>query len=349
MTPKPAFQVGDYQFDPETGELTGRGSDEQTAITPLQPQPSQLLQMLIEAQPGMVTREEIQKSLWPGLAADYDRNLHFCIRKIRSAFGESATAPKYVETIPRRGYRLIAKVTPKLTSLPTDSMPVTDEIQSKESQLAYDELSTESNEWKSNGALETTKDPIVELGNCKKDISDNVKLGSSVRNPTLLVSLALLFVVGIASTLIQLNHSTPVQLESSMIGKSRSEKIRVAIMPFTSDSAGFKNLGSGEIGFGLLEQLSARMNKLDVIGPTTTDTIDEVGQAVQAFCQEFKIDILINGRYVNSGNDEHVLVEIIRVRDGKHIWVRPYRPGCSTDEIVGQTLTAFLGFVDDRI
>jgi Tol biopolymer transport system component/DNA-binding winged helix-turn-helix (wHTH) protein len=73
-------------------------------------QPFQVLSILLE-QPGeVVTREELQKRLWPNTFVDVDHNLNTAINKIREVLGDSAESPRFVETLPRRGYRFIGEL-----------------------------------------------------------------------------------------------------------------------------------------------------------------------------------------------------------------------------------------------
>jgi DNA-binding winged helix-turn-helix (wHTH) protein len=73
--------------------------------------PFQVLAILLE-QPGtVVTREELQKRLWPDTFVDVDHNLNTAINKIREALGDSSENPRFVETLPRRGYRFISPIT----------------------------------------------------------------------------------------------------------------------------------------------------------------------------------------------------------------------------------------------
>ena len=60
----------------------------------------------------MVTREELQKRLWPDTFVDVDHNLNTAINKIREVLGDSAESPRFVETLPRRGYRFIGELEP---------------------------------------------------------------------------------------------------------------------------------------------------------------------------------------------------------------------------------------------
>src|SRR5262252_7883358 len=74
-------------------------------------QPFQVLAILLE-QPGtVVTREQLQKRLWPDTFVDVDHNLNTAINKIREALGDSSENPRFVETLPRRGYRFIGLIT----------------------------------------------------------------------------------------------------------------------------------------------------------------------------------------------------------------------------------------------
>lgn len=77
----------------------------------LAPQPLKLLALLASRPEELVTREEIQKQLWAGETfVDFQQSVNQCIRQIRAALEDDAEAPQYIETVPRRGYRFIAKV-----------------------------------------------------------------------------------------------------------------------------------------------------------------------------------------------------------------------------------------------
>jgi len=111
----PACQIrfSAFELDLETGELQKEGKSVR-----LQPQPCKVLATLA-SQPGkLVTREEIRQQIWKGTTfVDFDQSLNFCIRQIRLALDDDRGAPRFVETVPRRGYRFIAPVTP-VNSLP---------------------------------------------------------------------------------------------------------------------------------------------------------------------------------------------------------------------------------------
>ena len=95
-----------FEIDLEAGELRKAG----TRIH-LQAQPVQLLILLLQNPGKLVTREEIRHELWPAdTFVDFDRSLATAVNKIRDALGDSAENPKFIETLPKRGYRFVGKV-----------------------------------------------------------------------------------------------------------------------------------------------------------------------------------------------------------------------------------------------
>ena len=91
-------------FEVHAGELRRKG-----AKVRLQEQPFQLLLVLLEHAGEVVPREEIQKRLWPAdTFVDFDRGLNRAVNKLREVLGESSESPRWIETIPRRGYRFVA-------------------------------------------------------------------------------------------------------------------------------------------------------------------------------------------------------------------------------------------------
>jgi Tol biopolymer transport system component/DNA-binding winged helix-turn-helix (wHTH) protein len=95
-----------YEVDLQSGELRKGGRR-----VPLQAQPFQLLSLLVQSPGHLVTREEVRRELWPAdTFVDFDRSLATAVNKIREALGDSAEHPKFVETLPKRGYRFIGKL-----------------------------------------------------------------------------------------------------------------------------------------------------------------------------------------------------------------------------------------------
>ena len=97
-------RVGLFEVDLSSGEVHKSGRR-----VPLQEQPFRVLAMLLERPGEIITREELQASLWPAdTFVSFDEGINTAIRKLRVVFGDSADNPRFIETIPRRGYRFIA-------------------------------------------------------------------------------------------------------------------------------------------------------------------------------------------------------------------------------------------------
>ena len=101
------YRLGEFEIDLDTFELFRNGDRIE-----LQEKPLRVLAMLLERPGELVSRGALQERLWPEDVVDYDNNLNAAVRKIRDALRDEAKAPRYIETLPRRGYRLIATATP---------------------------------------------------------------------------------------------------------------------------------------------------------------------------------------------------------------------------------------------
>jgi TolB-like protein/DNA-binding winged helix-turn-helix (wHTH) protein len=100
------IQFGAFELDALAGELRKHGIK-----IKLQEQPLQILQQLLEHPGEVVTREELQKRIWStDTFVDFDHGLYSAVQRLRDTLGDTAEAPRYVETLPRRGYRFIAAV-----------------------------------------------------------------------------------------------------------------------------------------------------------------------------------------------------------------------------------------------
>ena len=84
----------------------------------LQEQPFQVLVALLERHGDLVTREELRERLWPGdTFVEFDKSLGVALAKVRAALGDDAANPRFIETVPKRGYRFIAPVTVETANL----------------------------------------------------------------------------------------------------------------------------------------------------------------------------------------------------------------------------------------
>src|SRR6266567_7242379 len=99
-------RFGVFELDVRAGELRKQG-----LRLSIQGRPLQALAALLEKPGNVVTREELRNRIWPAdTFVDFDHNLHNAIARLREALGDSSETPRFIETLPRRGYRFIGQV-----------------------------------------------------------------------------------------------------------------------------------------------------------------------------------------------------------------------------------------------
>ena len=100
-------EFGPFRFELTSGTLSRHGMPVR-----LQPQPARVLALLVSRAGELVSRDELRQQVWAdGTYVDFERGLNFAVAHVRAVLGDSAEAPRYIETIPKRGYRFIAPVT----------------------------------------------------------------------------------------------------------------------------------------------------------------------------------------------------------------------------------------------
>jgi DNA-binding winged helix-turn-helix (wHTH) protein/TolB-like protein len=100
------MRFGLFEFDANSGALSRDGRPVR-----LQPQPARVLAMLARRAGEIVTRDALRQEIWSdGTFVDFERGLNFCVAQIRAALADSAESPRFIETVPKRGYRFIAPV-----------------------------------------------------------------------------------------------------------------------------------------------------------------------------------------------------------------------------------------------
>ena len=116
------LRFGMFEADLRMGEVRKSGSR-----IKLQDQPFKILQVLLERPGELVTREELRSRIWPDESyGDFDHAVNVAVGKLRTALGDSADSPSYIETVPRRGYRFVATLD-GLSKAVEPTMPPTDD------------------------------------------------------------------------------------------------------------------------------------------------------------------------------------------------------------------------------
>ena len=111
------IRVGEFVLDPRSGELRGDAGRQSLSAQPLH-----VLLALLDRPGELVTRDELRQRLWPAdTYVDFEHGLNAIVKRLRDALGDAADTPRYIETVPRRGYRLVAAVD---RGTPASSAPI---------------------------------------------------------------------------------------------------------------------------------------------------------------------------------------------------------------------------------
>jgi DNA-binding winged helix-turn-helix (wHTH) protein len=108
---------GDFEFDIRRRALRAAGQP-----VKLSGQAVDLLCLLLERPGELITREEIERSLWPDRTVDFHHSLDVVVSRLRTALGDKSESPRYIETVPRRGYRFIELVTARSEARPATEL-----------------------------------------------------------------------------------------------------------------------------------------------------------------------------------------------------------------------------------
>jgi TolB-like protein/DNA-binding winged helix-turn-helix (wHTH) protein/Flp pilus assembly protein TadD len=274
------LRFGTFELDLRAGELRKHG-----LRIRLQEQPFQILVMLLERPGEIVTREELQKRLWPAdTFVDFDHGLNKAISKIREALGDSAESPRFVETVARRGYRFLAEVRAAGTASGTSPEPATQAP-----------VSTETRK-RSNLAGEPAKPkPVVH---------------PAARVISLFV--VLLAIASLAAwKLYSWKRSSPV---------IRS----LAVLPLESlSNDASQDYFADGMTDELISDLG-QISELRVISRTSVMAYKHARKPLPQIARELNVDAVVEGTVLRSGDQVRITAQLIEASSDKHLWSQSY-------------------------
>ena len=257
-------------------------------------QPFQVLSLLLEHPGDVVTREELRQKLWPGdTFVDFDTGLNSAVKKLRDALCDSAEKPRYIETLPRRGYRFIAHV--QNGDLSTGVAPI--------ESLAVIPLRPNPNE--TGLRAERPADREVDV------------------RPTGTSRARLWLVLGCVAALV-LMAVTSVMLRSHT-GHTSQTKIRsLAVLPLNNLSG---DSSQEYLADEMTEELCgrlARIHDLRVISRTSVMRFKGTKLSVPEIARTLGVDALVEGSVIRQGNRIRVHAQLIRASTDEHLWADEY-------------------------
>lgn len=283
------MRFGAFEADLHAGELRKHG-----ARIRLQDQPFQILAMLL-ARPGdVVTREQLRQRLWPSdTFVDFDHGLNNAVNRLREALCDSTDSPRFIETLPKRGYRFIA---------------------------AIEYISAPSSLSASAGATLGTVEPGRATLERPRFAGRMIWPLSMAR--LLSLSLSVLLVLIIGALLLALN---PGDLLSRFTRKASAPQIRsLAVLPLENLS------GDPEQEYfadGMTDALItdlAQIGALRVISRTSVMQYKKIKKTLPQIAAELKVDAVVEGTVMRSGNQVRIDAQLIRAATDQHLWAQSY-------------------------
>jgi TolB-like protein/DNA-binding winged helix-turn-helix (wHTH) protein/tetratricopeptide (TPR) repeat protein len=278
-----------FEVDMRSGEVRKHG-----IRLKLHGQPFQVLSLLLEHPGDLVTREELRQKLWPGETfVDFDTGLNSAVKKLRDALCDSAEEPRYIETLPRRGYRFIAQVQNGDSSTgvaPIDSLAVSP----------------------------LRPNPIEPELSAKRPADGEVDVrptGTSRARLWLVLGGVAGFAV-IAVTYVMLRGHT---------GHTAQTKIRsLAVLPLSNLSGdSTQEYLADEMTEELCGRL-ARIHDLRVISRTSVMRFKGTKLSVPEIARMLGVDALVEGSVIRQGNRIRVHAQLIRASTDEHLWADEY-------------------------
>jgi len=286
--PSRAVRFGAFEADLSSGELRKHG-----LRIKLQDQPFQILVMLLDRPGEVLTREELHQKLWPtDTFVDFDHGLNNAINRLRDALNDSAETPRFIETLPRRGYRFIGQV---------------DNSAAAPTQMVFS----------------ATSDAAPEASRATLEANALAEVSSLAKAPRRIEKLWLAAAgVGIAAALIlwlYLGRERPFGTSASMRIQS------IAVLPLEN------LLGDPTQEYfvdGMTDGLTtslAQMRGIRVISRTSVMRYKGTKKGLPEIAQELQVDAVVEGSISQSNGTMRVNAQLIYAPGDRHIWARSYQ------------------------
>jgi TolB-like protein/DNA-binding winged helix-turn-helix (wHTH) protein/Flp pilus assembly protein TadD len=252
----------------------------------IQQQPMKLLELLLERPGEVVTREELRGRVWPNESfGDFDQAVNIAIAKLRNALGDSAENPRYIETLPKRGYRFIAEVSVVEADAPT-----------KRPEAVAPELPAAGPGHRPSGI----GFPVAH----RRRLS--LTLG-------VITALVLVLILGIlAIWLIRSRSQAPIGIHS------------LVVLPLDNLSGeASQDYFADGMTDELITDL-AQISALRVISRTSAMVYKGARKPLPQIARELNVDAVVEGTVLRSGDQVRITAQLIQASDDKHLWAESY-------------------------
>ena len=274
-------RFGTYEIALPAGDLRKSG-----VRIKVQQQPLRLLEILLERPGEVVTREELRSRIWPNESfGDFDQAVNVAVAKLRGALGDSASNPRFIETLPRRGYRFIADVAvvrqgPSGLDRAQQLAPLTDQADFQESGTARFK-DRPRRTWRT---LSLASVPVLAA------LAVAI-LFWKIRQPGAIVS------------------SSPVR--------------SLAVLPLENLSSTSQDYFADGMTDELITNL-AQISALRVISRTSVMQYKGVRKPLVQIARALNVDAIVEGTVLRSGNQVRITAQLIQAPADKHLWAQSY-------------------------
>jgi TolB-like protein/DNA-binding winged helix-turn-helix (wHTH) protein len=274
------LRFGVFEADLHARELRKQGMQ-----IKLQEQPFQILAFLLEHPGEIVTREQLRQRLWPAdTFVDVNNSVNAAINRLREALGDSAESPRFVETLPRRGYRFVAPIT---------------EIKGPERDSAYENAAA---------VIPARSEEVPAIG--KLRVSRTIaKLSLAV---TLIVILAAASVWALQKWRARMSLQNTPHITS------------LVVLPLTNLSGDSSQDYFADGMTDELTTDLARISSLKVISETSAMRYRGTHPPLQQIAQDLDVDAVIEGSVARSGDQVRITAQLIDVKNDRHLWAQSY-------------------------
>ena len=293
--PAISLRFGAYEFDLRSGELRKHG-----IRIKLQEQPSQILAILLEHRGEMVTREQLQHRLWPSdTFVDFDHSLNTAVMRLREVLSDSSENPRFIETLPRRGYRFLAPVEEKPASVNEPTPVQTGEVGA--SQCA-------------DSKVDSTSPPLLPA------------FPAFAAKPEKRVRRLRLFTVALSIFAMVLAGAFAFRYlkRSSLATAPSGQLTSLVVLPFENLSA---DKDQAYFADGMTDELIAHLAKirsLRVISRTSSMEYKGAHKTLSQIARDLHVDSVVEGTVLRSGDRVRITAELVQVATDRHLWAETY-------------------------
>jgi TolB-like protein/DNA-binding winged helix-turn-helix (wHTH) protein/Tfp pilus assembly protein PilF len=278
--PAPVVRFGTFEVSLQSGEVRKAG-----VRIRVQQQPMKLLELLLERPGEVVTREELRGRVWPDESfGDFDQAVNIAIAKLRSALGDSAENPRYIETLPKRGYRFIAEVSVVDTNIVTKRPKV--------------------------AAAEPARETAHQLPGTGSAVTLKRR---PWRTRGVITALAVILILAaLAVWFLRSRGPAPTGIRS------------LVVLPLDNLSGeASQDYFADGMTDELITDL-AQISALRVISRTSAMVYKGARKPLPQIARELNVDAVVEGTVLRSGDQVRITAQLIQAPDDKHLWAESY-------------------------